>query len=91
MAFIENTFKVVEKETGHKYECFEQWVDLNFNGRMVHRFNVGINGYHYWTPHYMVYTWADLNEDYCVDADSYAEYVERASYHEEVQQKGIGH
>lgn len=73
--FIENTFTVYEKSTGKRFDCFEQTVDLNFDGKMVRRYNVGINGYHYWTPIYMYYSDESLEKDYRIDLNSYAKYV----------------
>lgn len=46
--FIEGAVQVINKENGRKYDMFEQVVDLNHDGKMVHRYNIGINGYHDW-------------------------------------------
>ena len=46
--FIKNAVQVINKENGRKYDMFEQVVYLNHDGKMVHRYNVGLNGYHDW-------------------------------------------
>jgi hypothetical protein len=86
--FVENTFIIVNRETGRKYECVEQMIDLNFNGKLVHRYNVGINNYVNWHPVEMIYKEDMLHEKYIVDLDSYAKYIglddETSTWYEEM-------
>lgn len=53
--FREDAVKVIEKATGRKYDMIEQDIDLNFDGRIHHRYNIGYNGYNSWTPVEMLY------------------------------------
>lgn len=53
--FREDAVRVVEKATGRKFDMIEQDVDLGCDGKMRHRYNIGINGYHSWTPVEMIY------------------------------------
>ena len=62
--FIENTVKVVNKHNGREYDMFEQVVDLNFDGKMVHRYNIGINGYHDWYHVENIYSEDRFNANY---------------------------
>ena len=73
--FVENTFTVIDKQTGRKYDCFEQWINLNYDGKMIHRYIVGINGSSYWTLCCTYYSDEALEKDYYIDFDSYAKYV----------------
>jgi hypothetical protein len=86
--FVENTFTVFNRETGRRYECFEQMIDLNLNGKLVHRYNVGLNGYHDWHPIEMIYDDDALCQKYAIDLDSYAKYVglydETSTWYEEM-------
>lgn len=45
--FIKTAFRVVEKKTGKKYDCFLQDYELS-NGKHETRYNIGINGWHEW-------------------------------------------
>ena len=60
--FIKGTMKVRERSTGKRYECFTQAVDLNFDGRYVMRYNVGINGYCEWSTVCCIYDNAQFNK-----------------------------
>lgn len=73
--FVENTFTVIDKQTDRKYDCFEQWINLNYDGKMIHRYIVGINGSPYWTLCCTYYSDEALKKDYYIDFDSYAKYV----------------
>lgn len=61
---IENTKKVKNRETGKVFDCFVQMLDLNFNGRWVMRYNIGINGYTEWTFIEAIYDNDTFNERY---------------------------
>lgn len=61
---IENTKKVKNRETGKVYDCFVQMLDLNFNGRWVMRYNIGINGYNEWTFIHAIYDNDEFNNMY---------------------------
>ena len=37
--------KIKNRNTGEKYDCVTQAVDINFDGHYVLRFNIGINNY----------------------------------------------
>lgn len=78
--FVENTFIVFNRETGRKYECFEQMVDLGCNGKFVHRYNIGVNNYVNWYPVEMIYSEDEFDERYAVDLNSYAKYVEQEAW-----------
>lgn len=67
--FVENTFTVIDKQTGRKYDCFEQWINLNYDSKMIHRYIVGINGSPYWTLCCTYYSDEALEKDYCIDFD----------------------
>ena len=60
----ENAMKVRNKETGRRFDCFLQSVDLNFNGRYVMRYNIGINGYNEWTFIEAIYDNGTFNKRY---------------------------
>lgn len=62
--FIENTMKVRDRETGKTYDCFLQSVDLNFNGKYIMRYNIGINGYTEWHNVCCIYSNEDFNNEY---------------------------
>lgn len=62
--FIKNAMKIKDRKTGRAYDCFTQAVDLNFNGRYVMRYNIGINGYTEWTFIHAIYSNDEFNEMY---------------------------
>ena len=45
--FVKEAFKVIEKETGRKYDCFLQDYEWS-NGEHTTRYNIGINGWNEW-------------------------------------------
>lgn len=45
--FIQTAFKVVEKKTGKKFDCFIQDYEY-IDGKRETRFNIGINGWNEW-------------------------------------------
>lgn len=61
-----DTMLIQDKETGMKFECFLQSIDLNGDGRYVMRYNIGINGYHEWTNVCCVYSNDEFNKHYQV-------------------------
>ena len=62
--FVEGSVRVRNKENGHKYDMIEQDVDLNFDGKIVHRYNIGINNYHNWYHVENIYSEADFHARY---------------------------
>ena len=62
--FVEGSVPVRSKENGRKYDMFEQDVDLNFDGKIVHRYNIGINGYHDWCHVENIYSEAAFHARY---------------------------
>lgn len=79
---IENTIKIRNRKSGEIYDCFAQAVDLNFNGRYVLRYNIGINGYNEWTCVCCEYSNDEFNEKYEVVKWSKAkkEYIPKSEY-----------
>ena len=39
------TMRIVERKTGKEFDCFTQMVDLNFNGRYILRYVIGIKNF----------------------------------------------
>ena len=62
--FIKDAVRVLNKENGRKYDMFEQVVDLNFDGKMVHRYNIGINGHNDWHFVEVVYGEENFNSKF---------------------------
>lgn len=46
---VANSTRIRNRKTGEVFDCFIQCVDLNFDGRWVLRWNIGINGYNDWS------------------------------------------
>ena len=67
---IKGTMRVRRRDTGEEYDCFPQAVDLNFNGRYVLRYNIGINGYSEWSNICCVYDNDEFNERYEVTREA---------------------
>lgn len=68
---IKNTMLIKDKRTGKKYECFTQSVDLNYDGKFVLRYNIGINGYTEWTNICCIYDNNAFNSNYEVLSENY--------------------
>ena len=68
---IKNTMLIKDKRTGKKYECFTQSVDLNYDGKFVLRYNIGINGYTEWTNICCIYDNNTFNANYEVLSENY--------------------
>lgn len=68
---IKNTMLIKDKRTGKKYECFTQSVDLNYDGKFVLRYNIGINGYTEWTNICCIYDNNEFNANYEVLSENY--------------------
>ena len=68
---IKNTMLIKDKRTGKKYECFTQSVDLNYYGKFVLRYNIGINGYTEWTNICCIYDNNTFNANYEVLSENY--------------------
>ena len=49
-------YDIVDKNTGEKYNCIPQMVDINFNGNYSLRYNIGIEGYHEWSFLFAIYS-----------------------------------
>lgn len=58
------TMKIRDKRTNEVYDCFTQSVDLNFDGKYVMRYNIGINGYKNWYNVCCVYSNDEFNNNY---------------------------
>lgn len=56
--------KVRDRKTGRTYTAFVQSVDLNFNGRYVMRYVIGIQGYTEFTFIHAIYGNDEFNEMY---------------------------
>lgn len=56
--------KVRERKTGRTYTAYVQSVDLNFNGRYVMRYVIGIQGYTEFTFIHAIYGNDEFNEMY---------------------------
>lgn len=46
--FVKEAFRIREKSTGKTFDCFKQNYPYS-NGKVVPRYNVGINGYNEWS------------------------------------------
>lgn len=57
-------FDVRDRKTGEAFQCTPQMVDLNFDGKYVLRYNIGIFGYVNWTPIVCCYDNDVFNERY---------------------------
>ena len=68
---IKNTMLIKDRRTGKKYECFTQSVDLNYDGKFVLRYNIGINGYTEWTNICCIYDNNTFNANYEVLSENY--------------------
>lgn len=55
---------VKDRKTGAKYDAFVQSVDVNFNGRYVLRYIIGIEGYNEFTFLDAIYDNDEFNEKY---------------------------
>lgn len=62
--FIDNTMKIRDRMTGKIYDCFPQSVDLNYDGRYVMRYNIGVNSLSCWTNVCCVYDNDEFNANY---------------------------
>ena len=61
---IKEALDVREKATGKVYAVMTQMVDLNFDGKYVLRYNIGINGHHEWTNICCIYSNDEFNDKY---------------------------
>lgn len=55
---------VQNRETGRKYSCIPQMVDLNFDGKMVMRYNIIIDGWHDLVSIHCIYSDEQFNKMY---------------------------
>lgn len=62
----QTVYEVVDRITGKRYECVPQMLDLNFNGKYVLRYNIGIEGYTEWTNIHCIYDNDEFNVRYKV-------------------------
>ena len=56
--------KVRDRKTGSTYTAYTQSVDVNFNGRYVMRYIIGIQGYNEFTFLHAIYSNDEFNEMY---------------------------
>lgn len=56
--------KVRDRKTGSTYTAYTQSVDVNFNGRYVMRYIIGIQGYTEFTFLHAIYDNDEFNEMY---------------------------